>query len=152
MHGSQAFFETESEFDGPLKKSVSQALPSLDQLQRDADPDAQYTMTRYSHGPGCVTVHCTNLQGAGGMVGEFKLFHCATPVEDDQTLLRWSMAVSANLEHDDMGKTILMAMQEGVKKDIPIWQEKVYQPNPTLCDGDGPIARNRKWFEQFYVS
>lgn len=153
VHGSQAFYETESEFEGPLKKSVSQALPSLDQLKGDADPDAEYTMTRYSHGPGCVTVHCTNLQGAQpDLKGEFKLFHCATPVEDDVTLVRWSMAVTQNIESDDMGKTILAAMREGVKKDIPIWQEKVYQPNPTLCDGDGPIARNRKWFEQFYVS
>jgi hypothetical protein len=42
-------------------------------------------------------------------------------------------------------------MSEAVKDDILIWEEKVYQPNPVLCDGDGPIARNRKWFEQFYI-
>lgn len=152
VHGSQAFYETDSEFNGPLKKSVSMAMPRLAQLQGDADPNAQYTMTRYSHGPGSVTVHATNLQGGKpGLIGEFILYHVATPVEDEVTHLRWSMVVSENLEEDDMGKSILAAMREGVKDDIPIWEEKVYQPDPVLCDGDGPIARNRKWFEQFYV-
>jgi phenylpropionate dioxygenase-like ring-hydroxylating dioxygenase large terminal subunit len=152
VHKSQAFYETQSEFTGPTKKSVSQAKPSLEQLKGDADANAEYTMTRYSHGPGSVTVHATNLQGGQpGLVGEFILYHAATPVEDDLTHIRWSMVVSENLESDDMGKSILAAMSEGVKDDIPIWQEKIYQPNPVLCDGDGPIARNRKWFEQFYV-
>jgi 3-ketosteroid 9alpha-monooxygenase subunit A len=153
VHNSQAFFETESEFNGPLKRSVSQATPSLAQLKGDADGDSQYTMARYSHGPGSVTVHATNLQGAEeGLLGEFILYHAATPVEDDVTHLRWSMVISENIESDDMGKSILAAMSEGVLDDIPIWEEKAYQPNPILCDGDGPIAKNRKWFEQFYVS
>ena len=84
-----------------------------------------------------------------GLLGEFILYHAATPIEDDVTHLRWSMVVSENIESDDMGKTILAAMSEGVLDDIPIWEEKAYQPNPVLCDGDGPIAKNRKWFEQF---
>ena len=146
VHNSQGFYETESVFDGPLKTSVSQAKPSLDKLKGDADPDAEYTMTRYSHGCGSVTVHATNLQGTRGDIGEFVLYHAATPVEDGETLIRWSMVVSENIEADDMGASILAAMSEGVNDDIPIWQEKVYQPNPILCDGDGPIARNRKWF------
>jgi 3-ketosteroid 9alpha-monooxygenase subunit A len=79
------------------------------------------------------------------------LYHAATPEEDDQTKIRWSMVLSENIETDDAGLSVLAAMSEGVKDDIPIWQEKVYQPNPVLCDGDGPIARNRKWFEQFYI-
>ena len=152
VHKSQAFYETESVFEGPLKTSVSQAKPSLQQLHGDADPDSEYTMTRHSHGPGSVTVHATNLQSTEpGVMGEFILYHTATPLEDSVTQVRWSMVVSENIESDDMGKSILWAMSEGVQDDIPIWEEKVYQPNPILCDGDGPIARNRKWFEQFYV-
>lgn len=38
-----------------------------------------------------------------------------------------------------------------VEQDIPIWNHKHYQPNPVLCDGDGPIAQFRKWFSQFYA-
>ncbi len=35
--------------------------------------------------------------------------------------------------------------------DIPIWENKIYQPTPHLCDGDGPIARFRRWAGQFYA-
>ena len=38
-----------------------------------------------------------------------------------------------------------------VGQDIPIWENKVYLDSPILCDGDGPIAKYRKWFQQFYA-
>ena len=38
-----------------------------------------------------------------------------------------------------------------MEQDIPIWNNKIYQPAPRLCDGDGPIAEFRKWFRQFYT-
>ena len=37
-----------------------------------------------------------------------------------------------------------------VQQDIPIWENKIYRESPILCDGDGPIAKYRKWFSQFY--
>ena len=36
-----------------------------------------------------------------------------------------------------------------VEQDIPIWENKIYLENPLLCDG--PIAKYRKWFTQFYA-
>ena len=38
-----------------------------------------------------------------------------------------------------------------VEQDIPIWEHKIFQPNPILCDGDGPINMVRKWYSQFYM-
>lgn len=38
-----------------------------------------------------------------------------------------------------------------VEQDIRIWNHKRYEPDPILCDGDGPIAQFRKWFRQFYA-
>jgi len=38
-----------------------------------------------------------------------------------------------------------------VEQDMKIWNYKHYQPNPILCDGDGPINQFRKWFSQFYA-
>jgi hypothetical protein len=40
--------------------------------------------------------------------------------------------------------------QKGVEGDIPIWQNKIHRAQPYLCDGDGPILRFRRYFEQFY--
>ena len=37
-----------------------------------------------------------------------------------------------------------------VGQDIPIWENKVFRETPILCDGDGPIAKYRRWFSQFY--
>jgi hypothetical protein len=35
--------------------------------------------------------------------------------------------------------------------DMIVWNNKKYRPKPILCDGDGPIAKWRKYFRQFYV-
>ncbi|TDG11311.1 FeS-binding protein [Seongchinamella unica] len=34
--------------------------------------------------------------------------------------------------------------------DMVIWNNKKYRPKPILCDGDGPIAKWRKYYRQFY--
>lgn len=36
-------------------------------------------------------------------------------------------------------------------QDIEIWETKIYRADPVLCDGDGPITKLRKWYEQFYL-
>ncbi|EST18478.1 hypothetical protein M878_44990 [Streptomyces roseochromogenus subsp. oscitans DS 12.976] len=35
--------------------------------------------------------------------------------------------------------------------DYPIWNHKVYLPQPRLAEGDGPISRYRQWAQQFYA-
>jgi len=35
--------------------------------------------------------------------------------------------------------------------DVEIWKDKIYQAEPILCDGDGPINKLRRWYEQFYL-
>lgn len=37
------------------------------------------------------------------------------------------------------------------QQDIEIWDNKVLNDNPVLCDGDGPINMVRKWYSQFYM-
>ena len=95
-------------------------------------------------------VNANHLRAVGGgqVIGVAK----GTDIVCHQTHIRWSMVLSNNIETDDAGKSVLAYMSQGVLEDIPIWEEKIYQPNPVLCDGDGPIARNRKWFEQFYIT
>jgi cholesterol 7-dehydrogenase len=36
------------------------------------------------------------------------------------------------------------------RQDIAIWERKVYQRRPLLVAEDGPVARLRRWFSQFY--
>ncbi len=151
LHGMPALTEAESLTEGPIKKTTQMFHTNEEFLVGEAQSDNEYMSFRESHGPGLVSVWSKNITGVTpGVSGEFLLYSVATPVEEDRTLLRWSMIISEELAEDDMGKTMLQAYPEGVLADIPIWAEKVYQPNPVLCDGDGPIAKHRKWFAQFY--
>jgi phenylpropionate dioxygenase-like ring-hydroxylating dioxygenase large terminal subunit len=34
--------------------------------------------------------------------------------------------------------------------DMPLWNTKVFRPVPVLAEGDGDIARFRRWYRQFY--
>ncbi|WP_162300055.1 Rieske 2Fe-2S domain-containing protein [Kineobactrum sediminis] len=36
-------------------------------------------------------------------------------------------------------------------QDVEIWKDKVFRADPILCDGDGPINKLRRWYEQFYL-
>ncbi len=50
--------------------------------------------------------------------------------------------------HDAIIKDICKQMEE----DIPIWEHKKFFPQPSLCDGDGPIMEFRRYYRQFYLN
>ncbi len=152
LHGMPAMREAEATVDGPLKKTVQTFLTSENFTQGEVESATEYLTIRESQGPGLASVWAKNVAGfKPGVTGEFLLYNVTTPVEEDRTILRWSILLTKSLEQDDMGKTLLFSFANGVKDDIPIWRDKIYRENPVLCDGDGPIALHRKWFSQFYV-
>lgn len=75
-----------------------------------------------------------------------------TPIDRGKVKMVWTFAQpegqteTQKLYFEGMIKQIV----DEVGNDVPIWENKIYQPNPILCDGDGPIAKYRKWFSQFY--
>jgi phenylpropionate dioxygenase-like ring-hydroxylating dioxygenase large terminal subunit len=76
-----------------------------------------------------------------------------TPITSEETHIRFMF----KQPKDAVGMAKIMAdgvmaeISHQVEQDIPIWDFKTYQPNPILCDGDGPINQYRKWFSQFYA-
>ena len=40
--------------------------------------------------------------------------------------------------------------RQTIGEDIPIWENKLYRPQPKLHEGDGPIMAYRHWASQFY--
>jgi 3-ketosteroid 9alpha-monooxygenase subunit A len=76
-----------------------------------------------------------------------------TPIDEQRTHLRFAFTMPNT--QTDMNKVLAEATRDnvvgGVEQDIPIWNNKKYVEDPILCDGDGPIAKYRKWFSQFYV-
>ena len=76
-----------------------------------------------------------------------------TPINDDHIHMRFAFTQKKGLT--DLQKIMADALVDhislNVEEDIPIWENKIHQPNPILCDGDGPINQYRKWFSQFYT-
>ena len=76
-----------------------------------------------------------------------------TPIDDQSIHLRFNFTLPKS--QTDMNQVFAEATRDnitfGVEQDIPIWNHKRYVDDPILCDGDGPIAKYRKWFSQFYA-
>jgi len=76
-----------------------------------------------------------------------------TPVSETEVELRFACSVpkAQKGEQEIISQAIIQNAMDQVEQDMPIWEHKIYQEDPILCDGDGPIAQYRKWFKQFYA-
>ena len=87
---------------------------------------------------------------------DLSLLVIATPVEADDVELRFyfthpKVESGTMQEFATLSAIAHVCGQTGVEGDIPIWENKIHLTRPYLCDGDGPILRFRKYFEQFYA-
>lgn len=84
---------------------------------------------------------------------EVMMMGTVTPIDDQSIHLRFNFTMPR--EQTDMNRFMAEATRDniahGVEQDIPIWDHKRFVDDPILCDGDGPIAKYRKWFSQFYA-
>jgi phenylpropionate dioxygenase-like ring-hydroxylating dioxygenase large terminal subunit len=76
-----------------------------------------------------------------------------TPIDNEHMHLRFCFIQRRDMNEMQklMAKALTDEISFQVEQDMPIWENKIYQPNPILCDGDGPIAQFRRWFSQFYA-
>jgi 3-ketosteroid 9alpha-monooxygenase subunit A len=76
-----------------------------------------------------------------------------TPVDDEYVDLRFAFMVSLKMGPQaaaGVGNAFSAEIARQLEQDKPIWESKIYLERPVICDGDGPIARYRKWCEGFY--
>lgn len=87
--------------------------------------------------------------------GVFETFMMGTvtPINEDKVHLRFifTQPKDLNAGQEIMSQAVIQNVALQVQQDMPIWENKVYRPQPVLCDGDGPINQFRKWFSQFYA-
>ena len=76
-----------------------------------------------------------------------------TPIDEEYSevysMLTMEKTFGRTLTYLLMGK----AIREGgvtIDQDVPIWENKLFRPQPKLCEGDGPIMTYRRWAAQFY--
>ena len=76
------------------------------------------------------------------------------PVNQDEVDL-CSAVIMSSLTDEPLPKEFLenypQMAHAAFGQDVEIWKDKIYQSDPILCDGDGPITKLRKWYEQFYL-
>lgn len=143
VHGTQSIPEPEEmNFDGIHRwgKLVSKM----------ATPRGEVTgiIANRNVGPGQATVRFSG-------ICDTVLMANLTPIDQEN-----SRAFYAFIQKKVDGKEPVGGVADAIVKDIHrqmdedriIWAHKRYFEKPMLCDNDGPFARFRKWYAQFYTS
>ncbi len=98
------------------------------------------------HGP---AYQVTVMEG----VLENRLINCHTPIDENHLHLRFavSLRMAEPARAERFAARYVENLRSGFAEDIAIWENKLYRDVPVLCDGDGPVGRLRKWYQQFYT-
>jgi 3-ketosteroid 9alpha-monooxygenase subunit A len=88
-------------------------------------------------------------------IAETLLMANMTPVEDELIEVNYSY-VQPKVDGKEpkpggVQDAIIADLWKQFNEDAIIWEHKIARDNPLLCDGDGPIARFRRYYSQFYV-
>ena len=148
VHRMAAVPEGKTVYDGHVRHSSAVGERELT-LPTGEIRTVASSVTTVQNGAGQKVTHLKGLTTLALMV-------LATPVEADEVELRFCFTHPPVEPGSFEDKAIQAAIagtcgQTGVEGDIPIWAHKIHRVRPLLCDGDGPILRFRRYFEQFYV-
>lgn len=148
VHRMDAVPEGEARYDGHVRRSEANGVRTMT-LPTGETRIVNSSVTTVQNGAGQKTTHLTGLVTLALQV-------LVTPIEADQCELRFCFTHPVVEPGSFEDKAIQAAIasttgQTGVEGDIPIWDKKIHRARPLLCDGDGPILRFRRYFEQFYA-
>lgn len=114
--------------------------------ESDAWGDATY------HGPSIMYYYTESRSAKINFKSWWVNYHI--PVNQDELDL-CSAVIMSSLTDEPLPEEFLLGYPLGAHaafaQDVEIWKDKVYRSEPILCDGDGPINKLRKWYEQFYL-
>lgn len=51
-----------------------------------------------------------------------------------------------------LAKALIRDICKQLDQDKVIWDRMRYEPNPIICDGDGPIPQFRQWYSRYYAA
>ena len=150
VHGSPGMPQGTVEMDGPRR------VTDFDSKAHSIDDQGNVDLSGESH----EAIHLRS-EGVGpgftfqrfSRMFDVLMMGTVTPIDDQNVHLRFNFSVPRKQSEDNamMATGTVHEIVRQVEQDIPIWEHKVYLDDPALCDGDGPIAKYRKWFQQFYA-
>lgn len=88
-------------------------------------------------------------------IAETILLGNVTPVDAENIEVNFSFSqplVDGKAPVGGVHDAIIADICKQLDEDFIIWENKKYREDPILCDGDGPIAKYRRYFSQFYAN
>lgn len=129
-----------------LPFDIEQARDEAAGEEADAWGDATY------HGPSIMYYYTESRSADISFKSWWVNYH--TPVNQDELDL-CSAVIMSSLTDEPLPEEFLQMYPQmahaAFGQDVEIWKDKIYRPDPILCDGDGPINKLRRWYEQFYL-
>jgi NAD(P)-dependent dehydrogenase (short-subunit alcohol dehydrogenase family) len=111
----------------------------------DAFPDG------YSFSKSCMIVYTMSM---AKQLAETLLFGNLVPVDEELVEINFTFfqpLVNGEAPKGGVQDAIIKGLIRQLEEDKIIWEKKVHRDAPALCDGDGPIARFRRYYSQFYA-
>jgi phenylpropionate dioxygenase-like ring-hydroxylating dioxygenase large terminal subunit len=150
VHGNAVMPEGDVTMEGVRRISLFRNQVALIDDQGEQDTTGKHWETllveSVNIGPGQTWQRLSRLY-------DIMMMGTVTPIDDQSLHLRFAFTMPR--EQTELNRLLAEASRdtiaEQVEQDINIWNHKAYVEHPILCDGDGPIARYRKWFSQFYA-
>jgi 3-ketosteroid 9alpha-monooxygenase subunit A len=142
VHGTQNIPTPEvMEFDGVFRRGKL--------VSKMATPRGEIVgvIANNSTGPGQATVRFSG-------ICDTVLMANLTPVDSENTKAFYAFIqkkIAGKEPEGGVADAIVKDICKQMSEDQIIWSHKKYFEKPLLCDGDGPFAKFRKWYGQFYA-
>ena len=139
VHGTLSPPETEFKIEGFVRRNTVEV-----QMQTPRGPmEGKIDVT--ATGPGQSITHFTD-------VTEVIMSQQATPIDAHTTHLRWQLFHLPDISEGKMRvtKARMRDLVKQVNQDIPIWNNKRFNAEPLLVQGDGPILAYRRQYARYY--
>jgi len=139
VHNAETLPEVKAlEFDGPFARMHYTTQTTVLNKTHIANLRLQY------YGPAYTVLHI-------GTITDIALVASVTPIDEKRIQHRFHFRMKKKNRFLDPIFLALVArrFQKDFVGDINIWQHKIYQKHPVLCQGEGNSMKIRRWLEQF---
>ncbi len=139
VHRTAVFPESETVIDGHRMSSVARAKLGTPR----GEVDGAITSSNSSPGQGCV-----RFTG----ISETLLVSSVTPIERDRLHVRFAFTQPQAEAEGPMGglaRALIRDICKQLDQDKIIWDCQRNEPEPLMCDGDGPVPMARERYAQF---
>ncbi|WP_193199912.1 Rieske 2Fe-2S domain-containing protein [Nostoc sp. MG11] len=148
VHSDHSTKSQGSEIDGSIWKQYLLSQQALKIATLNLQIETKIEIILYGLGYS-LQRYC--ISGIGKL--EFILLFLTTPVNEEELEIHMLISIKSLFSKtitSALTPLLVKTLENEVKKDFPIWKNKLYRTHPILCEGDGEIMRYRYWASQFY--